>query len=426
MASRYRDSLAYLYSLQLFGIKLGLRNIRELLKRVGQPQQGMRIVHIAGTNGKGSTAAALAAVLHSAGIRSGLYTSPHLHSFTERVRIDTRQIDEAEVVSLIEELRPHAEELQATFFEFTTALALLSFRRHEVDWAILETGMGGRLDATNVVLPELCVITPIACDHMAHLGSDLAEIAAEKAGIFKPGVPVLCAGQSPAAEAVLHLKAADLQLSLWQMGRDYHWSCTAGSLQVSGPGLDLTGIRPALAGEHQCGNLALAAAACACLAERGLPLDNADIKTGLERVRWPGRLEWLSDRILLDGAHNPDGARVLADFLRRQGLTGLQLIVGCKGDKQWRELLALLLPFAARVYATRPPVGDTVAPEKLVQQARESGILAEVYADPATALAAARRNQPAEGIILAAGSLFLVAAVREAAGADCRCLKIVD
>ena len=132
MASRYRDSLAYLYSLQLFGIKLGLRNIRELLKRVGQPQQGMRIVHIAGTNGKGSTAAALAAVLHSAGIRSGLYTSPHLHSFTERVRIDTRQIDEAEVVSLIEELRPHAEGLQATFFEFTTALALLSFRRHEV------------------------------------------------------------------------------------------------------------------------------------------------------------------------------------------------------------------------------------------------------------------------------------------------------
>ena len=286
--------------------------------------------------------------------------------------------------------------------------------------------MGGRLDATNVVLPQLCVITPIACDHMAHLGSDLAEIAAEKAGIFKPGVPVLCAGQSPAAEAVLHRKAAELQLPLRQMGRDYHWSCAAGSLQVSGPGLDLTGIRPALAGEHQCGNLALAAAACACLAEQGLPLDNADIKTGLERVRWPGRLEWLPDRILLDGAHNPDGARVLAAFLNRQGVTGLQLIVGCKGDKQWRELLTLLLPFAARVYATRPPVGDTVAPEKLVQQARESGILAEVCADPATALAAARRNRPAGGTILAAGSLFLVAAVREAAGADCRCLKVID
>ena len=167
MAKSYQESLDYLYSLQFFGIKLGLENTRDLLSRIGNPQRNLRIIHIAGTNGKGSTAAALSGIFHTAGIPAGLYTSPHLHSFTERIRIDTLPISEADVVSLTEELRPHAEELRTTFFEFTTALALLFFQRSGVEWVILETGLGGRLDATNVVSPELCVITPISLDHTA-------------------------------------------------------------------------------------------------------------------------------------------------------------------------------------------------------------------------------------------------------------------
>jgi len=177
MSDRYRESLDYLYGLQLFGIKLGLDNIRKLLTRLGEPQQALRIIHIAGTNGKGSTSAALASIFQQAGISAGLYTSPHLHHFTERIRIDTRQIDATEAVALIDELRPHAQDLGITFFEFTTAMALLSFQRHQTSWAILETGMGGRLDATNAVTPELCVITPIALDHAGYLGSDLLSIS---------------------------------------------------------------------------------------------------------------------------------------------------------------------------------------------------------------------------------------------------------
>ena len=209
MNESYQASLDYLYSLQLFGIKLGLENICQLLERLGNPQRKLRIIHIAGTNGKGSTAAALANIFHATGIRAGLYTSPHLHSFTERVRIDTRQIEEAEVVRLTDELRPHAKELRATFFEFTTALALLHFQRSGAKWAILETGLGGRLDATNAVDPELCLITPIDHDHNTYLGDSLAEVAAEKAGIFKPGVPVICSRQSPEAADVLQRRAAE-------------------------------------------------------------------------------------------------------------------------------------------------------------------------------------------------------------------------
>ena len=220
MSDNYRESLDYLYSLQLFGIKLGLENIRQLLARLGNPQRKLRIIHIAGTNGKGSTAATLANIFQVAGISAGLYTSPHLHSFTERIRVAAKQISEAEVVELIDELRPHAEELRTTFFEFTTAMALLHFQRSGVEWAILETGLGGRLDATNVVESELCLLTPIALDHTAYLGNTLAEVAAEKAGIFKSQVPVISSRQQPEVEQVLVERASELYAPLMLFGRD--------------------------------------------------------------------------------------------------------------------------------------------------------------------------------------------------------------
>jgi len=408
MSDSYRASLDYLYSLQLFGIKLGLDNTRKLLARIDNPQRKLRIVHIAGTNGKGSTAAALANIFQAAGIPAGLYTSPHLHSFTERIRVATRQISEAEVVALIDELRPHAEELRTTFFEFTTAMALLHFQRSGVEWVVLETGLGGRLDATSVVDPELCLITPIALDHMAHLGNTLAEVAAEQAGIFKSRVPVISARQLPEVEAVLKQRADALNAPLLLAERDYRWQDQAGLLSFAGFDAALEKLTPGLQGEHQQQNLALALAAGAFL---GIP--GSALSRGVEQVRWPGRLEWLPELILLDGAHNVAGARVLADYLCQQGLSQLHLLIGIKADKQGEELLQQLLPFVTRLYATRPPVDQAIDPEKLVQQAQKSGILAAEYADPQAALAAALQNRRPDEPLLVAGSLFLVAAVRE-------------
>ena len=413
MNDSYRASLDYLYSLQLFGIKLGLENIRQLLERLDNPQRQLRIIHIAGTNGKGSTAAALANIFKQAGIKAGLYTSPHLHSFTERIRVDTQQIAEVEVVRLTDELRPHAEELRTTFFEFTTALALLYFQRCGCEWAILETGLGGRLDATNAVMPELCLITPIAHDHNVYLGETLAEVAVEKAGIFKPGVPVISGLQQPEVQTVLQAQAVELELSLLRAGRDYDWQSAVGEFSFSGFGCHLQHLRPQLAGLHQHQNLALALAAAAWLRLQGVAISEAALGDGIEQTSWPGRLERLPDNILLDGAHNAAGAQVLATYLKERRLCQVHLIVGLKADKQVEELLAPLLPFVARLYATRPPVDAAIEPEKLVQLAEKSGILAAAYETPQAALAAAGQARRAGQLLLVAGSLFLVAAVRE-------------
>ena len=413
MKPSYRDSLDYLYSLQFFGIKLGLENIRELLSRIGNPQERLRIIHIAGTNGKGSTAAALASIFHAAGVPAGLYTSPHLHHFSERIRIDTQQITESEVVELIEELRPHAEALRTTFFEFTTAMALLCFQRRGVHWVILETGLGGRLDATNIVTPELCLITPIALDHTAYLGTTLAEVAAEKAGIFKPGVAVISAQQDPEVTAVLQQRAEQLSLPLSQFGYDYHYRNEAELFTVSAAAFLLDNVETTLIGAHHQQNLALAAVAADYLSNSGLEVSPAAIREGLEKVRWPGRLEWLPDQILLDGAHNPAGAKKLAAYLQLQSLDGLHLVIGCKADKQTDEILSELLPFVSCVYVTQPPIDEAAPVEKLVQQVRESGILVSEYVDPIVAINTALKYRSPGDIILVAGSLFLVAAIRE-------------
>lgn len=426
MAANYRDSLEYLYSLQFFGIKLGLEGIRELLSRVGNPQNNLRIIHIAGTNGKGSTAAALASIFRAAGIPAGLYTSPHLHNFTERIRIDSQQITEAEVVDLIEMLRPHAEELRTTFFEFTTAMALLCFQRHGIEWVILETGLGGRLDATNVVIPELCLLTPIALDHTAYLGTELTEVAAEKAGIFKSGVTVISGYQEVEVRLILQQRASQLNIPLLLFGRDYHWHSEIDSFTVIGTNFSLNNVKPELLGVHQQQNLALAAAAASCLSQKGLEISLVEIREGLEKVCWPGRLEWLPERILLDGAHNPAGAKKLAAYLQQQKLGDLHLVIGCKADKQTNELLSELLPFVDYVYATSPPVDEASPTDKLVQQAREAGVWAGEYADPIMALRAALEKRSAKETVLVAGSLFLVAAIREFLLQDVKLLAITS
>ncbi len=414
MQDRFRESLDYLYGLQFFGIKLGLDNIRSLLEKVGNPQQDLRIIHIAGTNGKGSTAAALASIFHRAGISAGLYTSPHLHCFTERIRIDTRPIDQAEVTRLLAEVRPHAEQLEATFFEVATAMALLSFQRHGVAWAILETGMGGRLDATNAVVPELCLLTRIGVDHSAYLGARLEQIAEEKAGILKSEIPVVSVRQQPEVETVLRQRAQALQAPFFVEGRDYRWRAGDGEFDFYAAGMRVRNIKPFLPGQFQYQNLSLAAAAVRTLNAGALNIGPQQIKEGLERVRWPGRLEWLTPSVLVDGAHNADGAAALAGYLRREQLHNVHLVIGCKADKNYAAILAALLPFVRSLQATEPPVEAAVEMEKLVQQARRSGLPAAAHKDPGAAFGAACAACREQEIVLVAGSLFLVAAIREA------------
>jgi dihydrofolate synthase/folylpolyglutamate synthase len=411
----YRESLDYLYGLQRFGIKLGLENIRTLLERCGHPERGYGIIHVAGTNGKGSVSAALAAILQHAGYRTGLYTSPHLHSFTERIRVDGDAIAEDEVARITILLRSLAEGVPATFFEFTTAMALLHFQQRQVDFAILEVGMGGRLDATNVVNPRLCVITPICFDHAEHLGDNLAAIAREKGGIIKEKIPVIVGRQEPEALEVLMEEARSRHSSLFLFGRDFSPDGGPDGFGFHGMGLELSGLRPGLLGAHQQENLSLALAAAAVLRLQGAGIPGAALREGIERVRWPGRLEWWGGRreVLIDGAHNEGGARVLAAYLSSLPITGVRWVAGIKGIRPIRDILGPLLPHVSALYCTRPPVEESVDPELLAEQGAAAGISAEAYETPEAALAAALRDRRRDEIVLVAGSLFLAAAARE-------------
>lgn len=412
----YRESLDYLYGLQKFGIKLGLENIRALLDRLGHPERAYGVIHVAGSNGKGSVCAYLDRMLREAGLRVGFYTSPHLHSFTERIRVNGVPIKEARVVAYTEELRKVAGDLPSTFFEFTTAMALLHFQRERVDFAVLETGMGGRLDATNAVeFPRVTVITSICRDHAGHLGGDLATIAGEKGGIIKPGVPLVLGPQAPEADRVLRTLAREKQAPVRDVGSVRGSDGDFAPLAWRGVRWSLEGLRPGLLGAHQRDNLALALGAAEILAEQGVPLPQDAVCAGIAKTRWPGRLEWWCGerRILLDGAHNEGGAAVLADYLRHLETRAVRWVVGLKGDKDAAAILSPLLPWITELYCTVPPVEEAVPPETLARLSREAGRSARVFACCAEALDAALNDQRPGEIVLVAGSLFLVAAARE-------------
>ncbi len=412
----FQESLDYLYGLQKFGIKLGLDNIRALLARLGQPERSYGVIHVGGTNGKGSVCAGLARILREAGYRVGLYTSPHLHSFTERIQVDGEAISETQVALYTDELRRVAGDTPATFFEFTTAMALLHFQRRQVDYAVLEVGMGGRLDATNAVeRPRVSVITSICRDHTAHLGFELQAIAAEKGGIIKDEVPLIVGRQSPQVVDVLLDLARGRKAPVRLCGRDFGPRFDVSGFAYTGSELQLDGLRPGLVGAHQHENLSLALAAAEELRRQGATITPAAMRAGVAAVRWPGRLEWWADqrRVLLDGAHNEGGAGVLASYLETLAGKRVRWVVGIKGDKDPQSILAPLLPQVSALYCTVPPLEDAVAPAILAAAAEAAGRPARVYNSCREALAAAEADCGEDEIVLVAGSLYLVAAARE-------------
>lgn len=409
----FRESLEFLYGLQTFGIKLGLANTVALLDRVGHPERSFAVVHVAGTNGKGSVCAMLAEILRRAGYRTGLYTSPHLHSFTERIRIDGTPLSEEEVVALTDEVRRAGEGIPATFFEFTTVLALTAFARRQVEIVILETGMGGRLDATNAVTPLLTVITPISLDHQEHLGATLAAIAAEKAAIIKPRVPVVVGRQPPEALTVILEQARRMDAFVSLFDRDFTVGETpVGWLVATTDGETSPAFRPGLAGRHQCDNAALAVQAVSRLRRAGFDIPPTALIGGIAGVVWPGRLEWRGGgAVLFDGAHNQAGAAVLADYLDTLDIDGVHWIAGFKADKAWRDMLPRILPHACHLYAVEPPGIAAVAAGEIAAAA--VGCPSTVFATPGEALAAALAARGEREVVLIAGSLFLVGALRE-------------
>lgn len=310
----YREALAWLFGTQKFGIKLGLENIERLLGQLRLPAAEQRIVHVAGTNGKGSVCAMIDRICRAAGYRTGLFTSPHLVTFRERIQVEGEMIGEDEAARGLTTIRQRIRgwDPHPTFFEIATALGLLHFQECGCEIVVLETGMGGRLDSTNAVTPVVSVITPIALDHQKWLGNTVGEIAAEKAGIIKPGVPVVASPQSPEAERVLRARAAACGVQLAFVSEPIH----------EGVGL---------AGEHQKWNAALAVAACRAA---GISVDESAIRTGLAEVQWPARFQIFDERFVIDGAHNPAGARVLVETWREAfGDERATMIFGVLADK---------------------------------------------------------------------------------------------
>ena len=415
----YPDSVHFLYALgnEIKTAKFGLERIRAVLAALGNPQDRLSIVHIAGTNGKGSTCAMIESGFRAAGLRTGLFTSPHLAAPTERIRIVGGTVSAARfadafnrVHAVVEDLLTHeAIDFHTTYFETVTAMAFVIFAEEELDRVVLEVGLGGRLDATNVVRPSLAVITPIDFDHESFLGRGIESIAAEKAGILKPSVPAVFARQRPEATAVLDRRAAELGILVTRAADapPQHLS-----LDARGSSFDLAGdaplaIRCPLAGEHQADN-----AVTAALALTASGVGRRAIETGIAAAQWPGRLERIRERplILLDGAHNPSAARAVAAYITRfYAGARLRLIFGIMRDKAAAEIAAILFPLAWQVIVTAPRQSRALAPESLRAVADHPNLLCTPVLEEALRLLAVARP---DDVILITGSLFLVAEAR--------------
>ncbi len=412
--------LNHLFSLRRFGIRLGLTTIRGMLAQLGDPQRDYPTVHIAGTNGKGSVAAGLASVLRSSGYRVGLYTSPHLVRFNERIQINGRPIGDGEILALYRRVRRTLPALdrEPTFFEFATAMAFDAFARGGVDWAVIETGMGGRMDATNVIDPCLAVITNVSLEHREYLGRTLARIACEKAGIVKRRRPVITGIRQPSALRVLEEIAERRAAPVYRAGRDFGVRKTGeGVFAYRGIRQRLNDLRTALAGEHQLANAALVLAACELLMPRAPRISEGSIREGLAATRWPGRLEVVRERplVLLDGAHNLDASRALARHVKeRFPDRPVTLVVGILDDKPYRAMLRRLAPLAARVIATRAATSRALPAEKIAAEALRFTSRVEVRPTVAAALEQALRSASEEGVVLVAGSLYVVGEAKAA------------
>lgn len=446
--SRYQATLNYLYSFVDYSLthsnryspeNFDLGRMRAFVERLENPQSRYPIIHIAGTKGKGSVAALCASSLQAAGYRVGLYTSPHLEDYTERIQIDGQSIPRESLVALVDELRPSLDAgTELTTFEITTALAMLYFARQGVTAAVFEVGLGGRLDATNVVLPRVAVITSLSYDHTAFLGNTLTEIAREKGGIIKPGVPVVLAPQKDEARLVIEHICQERKSPLIEVGRDLRFAPRDHSLavqtffvwqpadqervdqyfgQAAGTGSwSPRMLKIPLLGYHQVENAATAYAALQTAQKSGMEIHEEAISRGFANVVWPGRFELLQEQppILVDSAHNRDSALKLR-LAMDDYFPGLPvvLIFGASEDKDIEGMFAELMPRVRQVIATQSYHPRALDPQQILALAQRYGRPASLVTEIDDALTEAIRLADGQALVLATGSLFVAAGVRE-------------
>jgi dihydrofolate synthase/folylpolyglutamate synthase len=417
----YADLVDWMFNLERFGIKLGLDNISEFLSRLGHPERDFRSVHVTGTNGKGSVCAFTSEIFRNHGLKVGLYTSPHLVDFRERIRINGRQIAEKDVVRLGDELRSTMDEMasedkekQLTFFEFTTGLAFKHFSEKKVDLVVAEVGMGGRLDATNVLVPEVSAITRIGLEHTNYLGSTIQEIAREKAGIVKQGVSVVTIERNPEALGVIEGTCEKKGSRLRRIGMGFEAANVRQSL--NGTRFDysgerkLAGMHTRLVGAYQAENAACAIAIAEELARKGLMISDEEIRKGISSARWPGRLDVVSKRplVIFDGSHNPDGIRTTVRILRELGVTPLTYVLGCMDDKDALSITKSLSETAAKMVVTQARYKRALPADQLASIARQTftGPM-EVFSRAEDAFSSSMEYHPGAGLCVI-GSLYLV------------------
>jgi dihydrofolate synthase/folylpolyglutamate synthase len=428
----YSECLTYLAELgqEIRGMKFGLERIHAILTSLERPERTYPTAIVAGTNGKGSTAAILASILMRAGYRTGLYTSPHLIRVNERIQVDYREVPDEDFAWSFSKVRQAVERLveekrldeRPSFFEFLTATAFLHFARARVDFAVLEVGMGGRLDATNATEPRVAVITNIDLDHLEFLGSTHAAIAREKAGVIKPRRPVVSCCEHPEAARVIRERCAELGADLLEISRFAKVSNVhavrgryAFDLRLNGD--CFSNLVSPLLGRFQIANAVAAVAAARQLSREGFAVSRKAIVEGLARAAWPGRLEviWERPLVVVDGAHNPAGARAIAAFAKEHWAgKSLRLVFGCMRDKAIAEMSEILFPLAVEVWLTRPEQARAATPQEILAVARGRPQNLVVEPDPARAIKGAYQASSSDDVVLVSGSLFLVGAIKQA------------
>jgi dihydrofolate synthase/folylpolyglutamate synthase len=412
----YQQSLDYLYRLEKFGMIFGLTQVERILRALGDPHKEIQAIHIGGTNGKGSTAAMMSSILQKEGYRVGLYTSPHLIRFTERIKVNGKEIEEEEVAALTEWMRKEIDAAGITppftFFDFTTAMALHYFKQKLVDLAILEVGLGGRLDSTNVVIPLISIITNIAKDHEEYLGKSFLKIAREKAGIVKKGRPLITAATQPRVLRLFSEVCQGYGSRCFRVGKEFRYIRTEeGDFDYEGLNRKLWSVHLNLKGFHQILNATTALGAMEVLEDLGYPISTEAMVDGLREVDWPGRLEMVSSspRVILDGAHNPAGALVLKESLEKEfKYEHLLLVIGIMKDKDIQSMLHYLAPLADHIILTKPQI-DRAAPPSLLKKAMgQNGKKAEIAENLEEAIGRSLSLTRKEDLLCITGSLYTV------------------
>ncbi len=414
----YEESLAYIHSICWKGSKLGLERTRELLEKLGNPEKKLKFIHIAGTNGKGSTAAMLSSILEEAGYKVGLYTSPFINRFNERMQINHEQIPDGELAELTEQIRPFADAMadSPTEFELITALAMVYFAGHGCDIVVLEVGMGGALDSTNVIdVPEAAVLAAMGLDHVRELGPTMADIARAKAGIIKTGGDVISYGGNPEADQVFVQACQERGAKLHQP--DFS-AIVPGEFSLEGQSFsygDMRDLHIPLVGEYQMRNAAVVLETVKVLQAKGWHITGENIRRGLSQTRWPARFEVLrrDPVFIVDGGHNPHGIRATAQSLERL-FPGRKItfVTGVMADKDVESILSLVVPLAAEFFTVRPDNPRAMSAQELAERIQAMGAKATACGSVADGVARAIQAEGPHGVACALGSLYMSGEVR--------------